>query len=71
MSLSSLQRYVVYIFTACMSALVVTGLLSIWDIIGEKYYEKSMWSILIVSIGMLTVMIAAKIAEIRELTRSK
>jgi hypothetical protein len=71
MTLPTLQKYIVFTFAACMAALVITGLLSIWDLIAEKYYEKSMWSILIVSIGMLTTMIAAKIAEIRELVRPK
>ncbi|MFH0851290.1 MAG: hypothetical protein V1876_00900 [Candidatus Peregrinibacteria bacterium] len=69
MTLQSLQRCIVFIFAICMALLVITGLLSVWEVIGEKYFEKSMWSILVISIGMISVLIAVKIVEIKEIVR--
>lgn len=65
----SLQHTVVFVFAICITLLVITGLLSVWEIIGEEYFEKSMWSILVTSLGMVTVLIAVKIVEIKEIIR--
>ena len=66
MTLQTFQRSLVYAYAMCIGALVITGLLSIWEIIGEKYYDKSMWSIVVISIGVIAVLIVAKITEMKE-----
>ncbi len=61
------QSALLAILSTGLGLLLIINLLSIWDVIGEEYTEKSMWSILTISICVIVVLIAAKIVEVKRL----